>query len=314
MEKPERKPSVVFCVVSLVFYGLVGVFLWRALRGLDVAKLLEQEIEHLWLGGFFLATLFHRLIHAYVFLVVLRRIGPVETAIPNFLNYYATCWMGRYVPGRVGMLTMRAVLAPRIGTGRQNAVVASALEMLMQLLMSCAVGVLGLLATDALNLLSADIRWLVLVAAAGLVLFLYPPVFNLLSGWAFRLVSKAPPAGLSRISGATLAIAAFVSIAVMACSGAYAFAALRVFSAQLGLSSFPFIWAAYSVAGVVGTLAIFAPSGLGVREVVQIPLLRVLASQEAVVACIVLQRIGEIGSDLLFWLLTRPLGRTEAES
>ena len=68
------------------------------------------------------------------------------------------------------------------------------------------------------------------------------------------------------------------------------------------------------MAGVVGTLAIFAPSGLGVREVVQIPLLRVLASQEAVVACIVLQRIGEIGSDLLFWLLTRPLGRTEAES
>ena len=70
-----------------------------------------------------------------------------------------------------------------------------------------------------------------------------------------------------------------------------------------------FVFATFTFAGAVGMLAVFAPSGLGVREGVQLLLLSRIMPTETAVALAVLGRLWSTAIDVAFYALTQAVGR-----
>lgn len=73
---------------------------------------------------------------------------------------------------------------------------------------------------------------------------------------------------------------------------------------ELEPSSFFYIGAVSLLSGVLGTLAVFAPSGLGVREGVQLLLLAPLLPKEIVVVAVLFSRVWSVTLDLLFYAIS----------
>jgi len=76
---------------------------------------------------------------------------------------------------------------------------------------------------------------------------------------------------------------------------------------QIGMELFPFLGAVYLLAGVLGTLAFFTPSGIGVREGVQALLLGSVLPKETVVVVVILARLWSSVMDVSFFLLSKML-------
>lgn len=297
-----------FKLIPWVFYGLLLVFLVLYLRSIDYSKLTDISISWPYV---LIATAFalaFRYWGAYIWVVLLRSLGAATVRLNRTLVYiYAKSWLGRYIPGTAPWILGKIYFASQQGISKNKLAVSSLLEGALQIIVQFLFA-LALLAFDPrLDIISSQIKLLILVAIVGCVVALIPAVFNKLIASAYRLIKKKPFAREHYASGHTISKGfALYIVGALLSSLSLFFIAKAVYPA-LGYDQLLFVMGVGTLSGAVSMVAIFAPSGLGVREGIQLALLSLIMPTEYALVVTVVTRLWSILVDMLFFAVAKSL-------
>ena len=193
--------------------------------------------------------------------------------------------LAKYVPGGVWTPLARIMWLRRAGKVESTSLVLSSI--LLEAGLSAVAGILVF--TGGLAFVAAEDAPLVPLFAFGIVVavLLHPRVFTALARALFRRFDAPEPPRLSyRAIVALLGYYAFTWLV----GGAALYLLLRSLAAGPGLEAIPYLGGAAAVGAIVAVLAVFAPSGLGVREASMYGLMVVLVPAAAALGATVLNR------------------------
>lgn len=184
------------------------------------------------------------------------RVGAFRAAYIWFVSN-----LGRYLPGKVWQIAGMAMLARREGVSAVDSAAAAVLNQVLHLLAGTAVG-LAFLPAELAAVLGPSAKWAWLALPPVLVM-LYPPLLNRILALASRIAGKPAVACGMRLRDLLLWFC--LNLAVWLVYGAcfYYFTISVVPGAGISMGT---AVGAYAVGYVVGFLVLFAPGGLGVRE------------------------------------------------
>jgi uncharacterized membrane protein YbhN (UPF0104 family) len=221
--------------------------------------------------------------------------------------------LAKYVPGGVWTPAARVVALRRFGVKDTPVVLATILlEAGLSAIAGVLVFVIGLMIIGG-----ADAPLLPLGAFAVVVTFLlYPPVFRAVAKRLLKPFGAEDVASLP--SRTALGLVAFYAL-TWPLGGAALFFLIRSVGGDPAVSSIPFLGGASAVGAIVAVLAVFAPSGLGVREASMYGLMLAVVSEAVALGATVLNRLAitvvEAGLLLVGVLFLRRVApATEAES
>lgn len=299
-------------LVSIAYYALLALFVAWYVRRLDLAALEGMRVGVAWLALATVVALAFRVWGVLVWWEMLRGLGVAPKARAGELAHvYAKAWLGRYVPGKIAWILGKVYFGASLGISRERLAVGALIEAMQQ------VGITLLL---ALAILSLDARlavlsWIQVLALAGVVIaivaFLHPAVFNALIRWARRLTRSGGDVPATEVRTLTLLRGALLQTVAFVLTGtSYLLLAIAVHPA-LNASHYLFLVGTFTLAGAIGILAIFAPSGLGVREGVQLLLLPLVMPAEAALVLTIFARLWSVGVDAGFFALAALLRRAQ---
>ncbi|MCE7079793.1 lysylphosphatidylglycerol synthase domain-containing protein [Streptomyces sp. ST2-7A] len=273
----RRALTVIFAVAVVA-----GVLV--ALRGQDwsvLAELLHGGSAAALLGAC-LVTAVGLLCGTRAWLLTLSAIAapvPARTGIRMFFVGF----LGKFVPGRVWGLIAQMRMAEQAGVTKTQMAGTYLVNLVIVLLTG---GVVGLLVARTLPADGAV--WLLLPPALLLVLVVRPDLIHVLAGLAARVAGRQPPPPPGRSGNLRLAIV--FQTAAWVLSGLHVW----VIAVLLGAEPLPALPAAiggFALAVVVGSLAVFAPDGIGVRELLLVPALAPVLPLHAAVAAALGSRV-----------------------
>ncbi|WP_103528367.1 lysylphosphatidylglycerol synthase domain-containing protein [Streptomyces sp. SM12] len=199
-------------------------------------------------------------------------------------------FLGKFVPGRVWGLIAQMRMGEQVGATKSQMAGTYLVNLVIVLLTGGAVGLLV-----APTLLADGAGWLLLPLALLLVLVARPDLIHVLAGLAARLARRQPPPSPGRPGNLRLAIV-FQTLAWVL-SGVH----LWVIAVLLGAdpaASFPVAVGGFALAVVVGSVAVFAPDGVGVRELLLVPALATVLPLPAAVAAALASRVLTLVAEL----------------
>ena len=296
-------------VIPPVFYTALVVFMALYLRGIDYDRLRALSLSP---GHLLLATglaLGFRYWGAMIWLVILRGLGVNELGdVRHLLYIYAKTWLGRYIPGKVTWILGRVYFASRQRIPRPTLAVAAVLESALQIVALLGFSLLLLLVDDRLTrVLSGGQTVLLYLVTGGLLLVMWPPLFRRLLQLGSRLLRRGDLEAAEHAGGRTIATGFLLYGVGSLISGASNFFLLQAMYPELGFDLFWYVVGALNLAGALGILAVFAPSGLGVKDGIQFLFLRLVLPLEVALVSVVLVRLWSIVVDLLFFGLARAM-------
>jgi uncharacterized membrane protein YbhN (UPF0104 family) len=193
--------------------------------------------------------------------------------------------LAKYVPGGVWTPAARVVALRRFGVKDTPVVLAT---ILLEAGLSAIAGV-GVFVLGLALVRDADAPLLPLAAFALVVsVLLWPPVFRAAATRLLRPFGAQDVAPLP--SRTAFELLAFYAL-TWPLGGLALFFLLRSVGGDPPLSSIPFLGGASAVGAIVAVLAIFAPSGLGVREASVYGLLLAVVAEGVALGAIVLNRL-----------------------
>jgi uncharacterized membrane protein YbhN (UPF0104 family) len=237
--------------------------------------------------------------YAFVWRTVVRRLDRFHPPLIDSLAVFFASWLGRYVPTSLPYLAGKVAMGMRLGHSKS----ALAASVLYENGLIIAIGALSSCAILPVVLTGnqGPLRFVVLgLGGAAALALLSPPAFRRLLAFAARLTGKQLPERMV-LSPAGLVAASAFAIAVLVCNGTSFALVLDSFVALDGRELVATA-AIFNLAGIVGTLVLPVPSGLGVREAVIVTLVQLYAPLEAAAAAAVVARLIGLGVDVAFGL------------
>ena len=204
-------------------------------------------------------TNWHRLLD----LVAGRRLPLLKT-----VQGHAISWLHRYIPG-VGYLGHKILWATGNGLSKGNAVAAFLYEQLLIQASSFGFGILTLgVALAATGTMDTEAILIITVTVIGIVLFIFagPALEKILQGFRKKKGEETGDrVGVLSPAHTLVLFFAFVGPRILN-AVAVVLVSFALFEVDLprGLA----LAGAYAIASAVGILAVFVPSGLGVREAI----------------------------------------------
>jgi glycosyltransferase 2 family protein len=258
----RRVPRLV-AVLRVVYYpAAIALVAWM---GVDAARGLEQQVNWAAVVGCFVATLVWWLALAYSWANLVT-----ERFDHDQVGRWCRTQVTRYLPGGIWAPLARSTLVH--GRVRDKLAAVSA-EGIIQLCLALAVG--GL--------------WMIIRQPQFVPLAVLGVVPLALAGWLQRH-TKVSRRGIARAS--VVAAVGWVAYGVGAVLAQVAVTGVRDDIYPL------YVAGAACVAWAVGLVAVFAPSGVGVREVVYVWFLSSLYPRAGLQGASVLQRLVTIGAEL----------------
>ncbi|GEM_PF-387308 len=305
---PNKLRKLVGRLIAPAFYVLLIVFLVAYLRHVDFSKLTHLQVNGWYLLLATILALLSRYIGMFAWIVILRTLGATNLRLHRQLMYvYAKAWMGRYIPGTAPWILGKIYFASKHGISKQKLAVSSLLEGGIQVVTLLVFSLALLIFDKRLDVLGGGFKVLMLVVAVGGILVLLPPVFNRLFSFAYRLVRRKSMEAGHLATGRTITYGAGLYLLSALANGLSLFFIAKAIDPALGYNNMVFATGAASLAGAASMLAVFAPSGLGVREGIQLVLFALIMPKELAVAVTVITRLWDLGTDVLFWGLSRAM-------
>ena len=300
--------------ITGAFYALVLVFLMIYLRQFDYSQLEGLEFRLLPALLATIVGLAFRYWGVFIWQRILLELGA--QGLPSFRSLsgvYSKAWLGRYLPGKVAWIGGKVFFASDHGVPKKQLAVSSVLEALVQVIATFAVAV-GFLAFDPrFDAIDVRIRFTILIGGAVLAILAIPAVFNRVIQLLLRVVRKQVDPDGMRVSNRVVVRAFLLYVVGYFISGASYFF-LTSSMHPLSYGDFFYVVAVFNIAGAVGIASIFAPSGIGVREGIQLVLLPAIMPFEIAVAITAVSRLFSILVDLVFFVLGQLGLRTESTS
>ncbi len=293
-------------LVPTVFYLLLVVFLALYLRSVDFSKLAHLQFNFWYLLLACALSLLARYGAASTWWMILRSLGADKLSFSKqLIAVYAKAWMGRYIPGTAPWILGKIYFASRYGISKQKLAVSSVLEGGLQIVTMLVFGLALLVFDRRLDVVGGGFKLvMILVALAGIVM-LTPSVFNRLMSRAFRLLRRGPLPLEHQASRRTIAIGASLYLGDAILNGLGLFFIAKTVDPGLGYDTMLFAMGAASLAGAASMLAIFAPSGIGVREGIQLVLFSLIMPVELALAVTIITRLWSVGIDVIFFAFSR---------
>jgi glycosyltransferase 2 family protein len=272
-----------FVAIAVGFGGYAVAGQWTGIRNA------LAQIGPLPAAGSMLAVLLGLLATMCAWRRLLAGLGsPLPTAAAARILFLGQ--LGKYLPGSVWPILAQMELGRAHQVPRHSSASASVLTMLLSLLTGLLTALVMLPFTGASSYLWA------FAAAPFLLACLHPRVLNPLMGRLLRLARQ--PALGQPLSGQTLAVALGWSFAAWVCNGVQIWLLAVRLGAPVG-SSLLLAMGGYAFAWSVGFLVVFAPAGVGVREVLLVAMLSPAVGTGGATAIALVSRVLTTAGDLL---------------
>jgi uncharacterized membrane protein YbhN (UPF0104 family) len=298
--------------VTWLFLALVVLFLVLYLRTIDWDSVRAIRPNWWFVGIATVVSLLFRYLGVYVWRGILRDLGTTELpAFSVMADVYATSWMGRYIPGTVTWIAGKVYMASAWGVSKSRLAVASLLEGGVQVAALTFVSFLLLGFDKRFDVLSGGAKGLLLLLGVAVLVVLIPAVFNRLFKLAFRILRRGTPHSDLHINERAVS-RAFILYAIGGfLSGGSCFLIAKAAMPDLGWNTYLYVVGSFSLATVAGMAAPFAPSGLGIRDGIQLVLLTAIMPKEIALVATVFIRLWTVVADVIFFAIARSLrGRT----
>lgn len=307
------KSSVPRKLVKSAFIVLIVLFFVFYLRNIDYAVF--STIEWHWTPLLMASaiSLAFRYWGILIWRVVLVSLGAtVLPSFPTLAVIYGRAWMARYIPGTFAWVGGKIWMAHQHGISKSRLAASSLLEAGTQIVATMVVALAILSLDSRTDVFTWQTRLMMVLIALAMALLLYPRCFNAVMHRVCRLKGTETFFELEVNGRAVLrSFALYVMGALIAGSGYY-FLAISL-SSDITPDMYWFIVGALSLAGALGMAAIFVPSGLGVREGVQLVLLSLIVPREIALVITVASRLWSAAVDVIFYVSTEILGRLVAK-
>jgi uncharacterized membrane protein YbhN (UPF0104 family) len=275
----------VLVALQLAFLAVVLAFLGWALRDVwSDALPLVADADPVTLVAALLVLAAYYCLFVVGWQWILAAFG-IRVAYRLALQAEMASMLAKYVPGGVWTPLARIMWLRRAGRVEGTSLVLSSI--LLEAGLSAVAGILvftaGLAAVEAVD------APLLPLFAFGVVtaVLLHPRVFTALARAIFRRFDAPEPPQLPyRALVGLLVYYAFTWLV----GGAALYLLLRSLAADPGLETIPYLGGAAAVGAIVAVLAVFAPSGLGVREASMYGLMVVIVPAAAALGATVLNR------------------------
>ena len=275
----------VYVTLELMGLAILLAALGWALR--DVWAEAAPLLRHADLGDVAIATAIVAVYYLVFVLGWLRILAAYGIRIPYryALQAEMLSMLAKYIPGGVWTPTARVVALRRFGVKDTPVVLAT---ILLEAGLSALAGV-GVFVVGLAIIGGADVPLLPLAAFGVLVAFLlYPPVFaavarKLLRPFGAHDVAPLPARTAFELLG-------FYAL-TWPLGGAALFFMIRALGGDPSVSEIPYLGGVSAVGAIVAVLAIFAPSGLGVREASMYGLLLAVTTDAIALGATVLNRL-----------------------
>lgn len=239
---------------------------WSANGGLTAV----ESIKPIWIAASVIAFMFAQICYGLFWGHLLHSLGVPSTRRET-LKAYCLGTFGKYIPGKAMVIVLRSGLVRAGEVGRLIVGLTTVYETLAMMAVGSLIAGACLLAVERGRPLCWGGAWLV---AAGFLTALHPTVF----GWLAKLVSMPFKARREAFSARPLFRVAmrrgWLSVAGWCFSGVSFWAAAGAIRPDPPtLTEFALLTGTAALATTVGFVVLFAPAGIGVRELVIIQLL-----------------------------------------
>ena len=292
-------------VLTWGFYVVLAVFIVYYLVHIKWSEFDRVQFNLWWLLVAAVAALTVRYWQTFIWITILRGLGARNAKMnAAFTHVYAKSWLGRYIPGTAPWILGKIYFASQHGVSKSKLAVGSLLEGVIQIATLLLTSSISLLLDPRLRALGPSYILPIIAVAVCAIIVLIPPIFNSVVGLAFRILRR-PSFGPENRAGWRVILTAVGMYTVGAfISGIYLLAIVKTLYPSLpGNDSF-FVIAVGNLAGAVSMVAIFAPGGVGVRELIQLTLLGIIIPRAIAAVVVVLTRLTGIIADLLFFAIT----------
>lgn len=242
------------------------------------------------------------LTYAFLWRSIAGRLDNMRPPLVDTLSVFYVTWLGRYVPSSIPYVAGKFVLGLRLGHSKH----ALAASVVYENVLVIGIGIIGSSIIIPVALSGESSSWLLYAGAlaggvAALALVSPAVVYRLATVVAAFTRQRTLGRG-EVLSYRGLAVASGLTACALALNG-LGFA--LVLDSFTGLSGREMIasGAIFNLAGVLGMLAIFVPSGIGVREAALIGLLQVFVPVPIAAAAAVLARLIGLMIDVVFGTL-----------
>ena len=210
--------------------------------------------------------------HGLVWSWILPRSERHKMSVLQVLKIHGVYWLTRYIPGTAPTLVSKIVAGQQYDIPKRTLALASMYEQIIQIFTALGLGIL--LSLTAWSLESSPMVLLGITLGGGVVTLgvLHPRIFYPLANAALKVFNKDPLAPESLLSYTKLLYLAGLYLLGQIGNGVAFFALVKAFAPLENSLIVPLI-GFYSLAGVIGVLTIFVPSGIGVREGILVSLL-----------------------------------------
>lgn len=287
-----RALAAVFLLTVAYFFTVTLVEHIQATKGAGLAPNLYTalSVAYFALAVVVSALLWRSILNRSAKAIVLNRIDSVDV--------YIAAWLLKYLPGKAWSYAYRAAVARRRGIELATLINSFTLETLFLLLASTVPAipiVLGVALTDPGIKLQMLTPLLLLLPA---LILLHQPTAEKLTGMLYRLLRQPKPTGTARVEKGFMVgmQAAYLGPRVL---NGIAFILITHSLYGVTLDMWVPLVAFYMLAGILGSLAFFTPSGIGVREGVLVALSMHYFSLEEAATLAVVTRIYTLFADLL---------------
>ena len=284
----------VVATVAAVFWRTLSAN-WDAIRDTDVSPdwwmlgVLACFVLAVAVSGFLWGRIVSRLDN--------KRLGATEAIRVHFMS-----WLLKYIPGQVGFVVNKVMWGKRRGTSRLLVLLSVIYENAF-LLIGSTVPMLAILVTaQALrgeHIAITTHAWIALAAIVPVFAVAHRGLFSLAMNALAKRTLKRPVPDEYFLSGGTAVRFQLAFLLPRVINGIGIGLTAAALSGASAGSWIP-LGAAYALAGAVGILAVFVPSGLGVRESVFVvfaaPLLGV---EQAIVVSLVARVLSTVGDAVI---------------
>ncbi|TKB58401.1 lysylphosphatidylglycerol synthase domain-containing protein [Ferrimonas aestuarii] len=285
-------------VIALVLLAAIGVYF----RQLQWQQLLEVEFRWPYLLASLLVMLICRWQLAMIWRQLLLGLAdsrslPLEACSASAINtVFAKAWLGRYVPGKITGILARAYFAAPLGFSKTAVITSSLMEAALQIGISLCLGLSCLMLLSHSFLPVSSIPLLLLLVGM-LLTALSPPVLRPILTWAGKKRHLSIAAEHYHWALMAKLLLSYLGFSLFSAFGLLLL--ILSLTPQIELNYLQVV-AAQTLSSSAGMLAIVAPSGLGVREGVQLLVLESMLSPQLLLWSLVGARLLGIIADLLY--------------
>ena len=243
----------IFLILTLFF---AGIYLYK---NTDLIVTLVNNADLLYLGSAFCIFLVFELTLGLASTYILQMMGS-EISISDTLPSIVLSGLGKYIPGKIWIITMRSTYLVRQSVSLAKILVASAVEHVFIIISAL---LLFLITTKNVSgILNPTLSLLIILLLSPMLFF--PNKIHRFVNWMLKYFKRdSLPVWINRRDSVKcLLMFTFVWLVL----GTGVFMTTSSFYPSVATSQIFQISGLYAISAVIGILAIFAPGGIGVRE------------------------------------------------